>query len=92
MPKACMISHDNVGASMTVGLGVLSAQTHGPQRVLSYLPLSHVAGWNVDVIIPIVGTSMYDDKPATVYFARKYDMSDATIVQRLKFVEPTAFT
>jgi len=59
-------------------------------RILSYLPLSHVAGMMVDIIVPVVVTATY---PAwyTVHFARQYDLSKGTIGDRLRAVRPTMF-
>ena len=50
-----------------------------------YLPLSHVAGMMVDIIVPVVVTATY---PAwyTVHFARQYDLSKGTIGDRLRAV------
>merc|ERR550514_2563890 len=60
------------------------------ERLLSYLPLSHVAGMMVDVIVPVAcSATMPGD--FTVYFARPYDLKDGTIGGRLEFVKPTMF-
>ncbi len=60
------------------------------ERILSYLPLSHVAGMMVDIIAPLVCTSI---KPGygTVYFSRPMDLKSQTIKQRLLAVRPTIF-
>merc|ERR1719317_535284 len=61
-PKAVMISHDNVLFESSLVLRVLSretglAQTAKEERNLSFLPLSHVAGMMVDIVMPLVLTS-----------------------------------
>ena len=67
MPKACMISHDAVLSAVVVLTKRLKEQCfRGPQHAVSYLPLSHVAGWVADIIIPIVMTAQFDDLPTTV--------------------------
>jgi long-chain-fatty-acid--CoA ligase ACSBG len=86
-PKAVMITHDNIifesfGASMCF-------PDIGEERVISYLPLSHVAGMMVDIICPIVLGVLGGN--STVYFARAYDIKASTIVERIKAVRPTMF-
>eukprot|EP00913_Durusdinium_trenchii_P003934 g3643.t1 len=61
-----------------------------PERILSYLPLSHVAGLMVDIAFPVVAsatTSIY----ATTFFARSYDLKQGTLKDRLCVARPTAF-
>jgi len=91
-PKAVMITHDNIifEAKNAVdqidrsrgGTGMLKAG----DRILSYLPLSHVAGMMVDIICPQVML-----EPTTIYFARAYDLKIGTIGDRLRAVKPTVF-
>ncbi len=95
-PKGVMLSHDNICATMGVFLHKVATEgkfLHGEQRVLSYLPLPHVAGWFADVGYPLYWAGKY--APAGVscatYFARPYDIRDSTIAQRLTFVKPTLF-
>jgi long-chain-fatty-acid--CoA ligase ACSBG len=81
-PKAVMISHDNA-----VWTGkMLSKHIDGlfsTDRVISYLPLSHIAAQILDVISPIlVG--------CTVTFARP-DALKGTITMTLAAVKPTIF-
>lgn len=94
-PKAVMISHDNIIfesfclAQMlyeTVGM----AREPKQERIVSYLPLSHVAGFMVDVCSPMVMTAT---KPGwvTAYFARNYDLKAGTIKDRLVVARPTMF-
>jgi len=92
-PKAVMISHDNIlweaqnAASQINGMGIDEAQ---PDRIISYLPLSHVAGMMVDIVCPLVVTALMPSY-TTVYFARPYDLKAGTIGDRLRGVEPTLF-
>jgi long-chain-fatty-acid--CoA ligase ACSBG len=66
-PKACMISHDNLSwmaKSAQTRFRQASAEAWGPsERIVSYLPLSHIAGLLFDVISHSLGGG-------TVYFAR----------------------
>ena len=60
------------------------------ERVISYLPLSHVAGMMVDIVMPMCITA---DKPGwvTTSYARPYDLKASSIGDRLKSVKPTIF-
>ena len=58
--------------------------------IISYLPLSHVAGMMVDIVCPIVGAAVMKSW-VTVYFARPYDLKAGTIGDRLRGVRPTVF-
>ena len=94
-PKAVMLSHDcmlfealtfvNV-AKAHVGLCAAAEQ----ERILSYLPLSHVAGKMVDVCFPFVATAM-TTAWVTAYFARPYDLKAGTLKDRLNVARPTVF-
>jgi len=92
-PKAVMISHDNItfiakSVVHTLPFICETAETH--ERVISYLPLSHVAGMMVDIVLPILCTA---NRPGhfTISFARPYDLKEGTVVDRLKDVLPTIF-
>lgn len=69
-----MMSHDNVvfesTSVMSIGAEHMGfCQKAEQERILSYLPLSHIAGLMVDIVFPIVATAT---SPAhvTTYFAR----------------------
>jgi long-chain-fatty-acid--CoA ligase ACSBG len=87
-----MLSHDNVTFQAQAIIKLIDgfADNTTPERVLSYLPLSHVAGLCMDIVMPV---SVADLKVGTVelYFARPYDLKAGTLAGRLKFVKPTAF-
>lgn len=92
-PKAVMISHDNIIISATGTLYHLPflAKSKGMQeRVLSFLPLSHVAGMMMDIVIPLI---LGAKRPGymTVAFARPYDLKMSSIGDRLRTVQPTMF-
>lgn len=77
-----MLSHDNLtwsAISIIEGLGI----EPGCERLLSYLPLSHVAAQIVDLYIPIVVA-------ATIYFADEGALK-GTLVENLKLAKPTTF-
>jgi len=92
-PKAVMITHDNIIYEASTVCGLIN--THAgvgteTERLISYLPLSHVAGMMVDIICPIVCAA--DLKNAIeVYFARPTDLRKGTIGDRLRAVKPTLF-
>eukprot|EP01062_Namystynia_karyoxenos_P078789 TRINITY_DN8171_c0_g3_i2.p1 TRINITY_DN8171_c0_g3~~TRINITY_DN8171_c0_g3_i2.p1 ORF type:complete len:838 (+),score=242.06 TRINITY_DN8171_c0_g3_i2:85-2514(+) len=92
-PKAVMISHDNV-AYMARSVEAIAPElaTKTQERVISYLPLSHVAGLLMDIAVPMFMTCF---NPAggwfTVYFARPTDLSQMTLAARIQDVRPTIF-
>mmetsp|Transcript_10654 Transcript_10654/g.13907 ORF Transcript_10654/g.13907 Transcript_10654/m.13907 type:complete len:779 (+) Transcript_10654:250-2586(+) len=92
-PKAVMISHDNLYyEAMTVlkgAIGVIGNKNE-EERILSYLPLSHIAGMMIDVVCPVVISGCMKGW-CTVHFARPYDLKRGTIGDRLKTVRPTLF-
>ena len=91
-PKAVMISHDNIifeaRCAMTIipHVGAKAEQ----ERIISFLPLSHVAGMLVDIVMPVAVSA---DKPGwfTCNFARPYDLKAGSIGDRLKCIKPTVF-
>ena len=93
-PKAVMISHDNIIFESSCVLHLLEAQDVGvrpeQERILSYLPLSHVAGMMVDIVTPVVLTSASVGW-MTLYFARNYDLKAGAIKDRLIACKPTIF-
>jgi len=93
-PKAVMLSHDNICFVAAVFIYSIKSSTIGTvacaERIISYLPLSHIAGMVIDIIAPIYLTAR---TPAwcEVSFARPYDLKKSTIANRLRAVKPTAF-
>ncbi|KAJ9455569.1 Very long-chain-fatty-acid--CoA ligase bubblegum [Diplonema papillatum] len=91
-PKAAMISHDNLhfmAWSLRDLVGGVEALA-GEHRLLSYLPLSHVAGMLIDVVVPIVIAAKAGGH-ADVYFARPTDLKDGGLAHRLRACRPTIF-
>lgn len=89
-PKGVMLSHDNVLFNATsLGNDLMeNAPTSDPvnpedQRVVSYLPLSHIAGLQFDLI----GTLLFG---STLYFARP-DALQGSLVETLQWARPTLF-
>lgn len=91
-PKAVMISHDSityeavVATTMMDGIGTTAEE----ERLLSYLPLTHVAGMLVDIIMPLVFTAQTKCW-VSVGFARPYDLKLGSIAMRLNAIKPTVF-
>merc|ERR1719473_2181803 len=92
-PKACMISHD---AAIWISCNAICKENFPSlpreNRVLSYLPLSHIFGLLVDILAPIACAS---EKPhdylCTTYFSRPTDLKKGTIGLRIQSVQPTIF-
>lgn len=95
-PKAVMISHDNVvfesrtlfnrHQRLVGGVGDEPEE----ERILSYLPLSHVAGMMVDVVAPLA-VAAFSPGWICLTFARPYDLSAGSLGDRLRAVQPTIF-
>eukprot|EP00039_Didymoeca_costata_P031340 m.34247 g.34247 ORF g.34247 m.34247 type:complete len:764 (-) comp8694_c0_seq1:2597-4888(-) len=91
-PKAVMISHDNIifeSAAIIAQMPFIGNGTE-EERILSYLPLTHVAGFMVDVIMPLYVTATRAQSLA-VSFARIYDLKAGSLKDRLVAVKPTIF-
>ena len=83
-PKGVMLSHDNVLWSPNLLMTQLKARIDiDDVKVVSYLPLSHVAGQITDYGGNLVNRS-------TIYFARP-DALQGSLVETLKKVRPTIF-
>lgn len=85
-PKACMLSHDNMtwtflsGSSLISGTEVIMSDE---DRIVSYLPLSHIAGLGFDLLSQMrIGLRIYFAKP---------DALAGTLVQTLQWARPTYF-
>merc|ERR1712012_112956 len=94
-PKAVMISHDNITYVGSAVFGVLGQScgvgaSSEEERVLSYLPLSHIAGLAVDVGGQIMIGALTKSNNC-VFFARPYDLKVGTIKDRLCIARPTLF-
>jgi len=89
-PKAVMVSNDNIIFSAANACSNIPMVSANGERIISYLPLSHVAGMMVDIVCPLVMRPKAA-KGCCVHFARPYDLKIGTIGERLKAVKPTIF-
>ena len=96
--KAVMLSHDNViYECATMYESILNDGPDGkailartePLKILSYLPLSHVAGLLFDIVSPINGTALVH--PVEMTFARPTDMKEGTLKFRIQNTRPSFF-
>lgn len=90
-PKAVMMTHDNlVAEARAIPYAFPQIGEAGQERVLSFLPLSHVAALMVDIVMPMVITAV---RPGyvTTHFARPYDLRAGALGDRLRAVKPTIF-
>ncbi|OAF65014.1 hypothetical protein A3Q56_07268 [Intoshia linei] len=81
-PKAVMLSHDNMIWTASQFYNEIGEECDR-EKLISYLPLSHVAAQMLDIIFPIV-------KSCTVYFAQPTSLK-GTLVNTLNEVKPTLF-
>lgn len=81
-PKGVMLSHDNV---IWIGIGTsrMARMEYGVHKVVSYLPLSHIAAQVMDLYAPIA-------LAGTTYFAQP-DALKGTLVETLREVRPSGF-
>eukprot|EP00927_Polykrikos_kofoidii_P054443 TRINITY_DN48856_c0_g1_i1.p1 TRINITY_DN48856_c0_g1~~TRINITY_DN48856_c0_g1_i1.p1 ORF type:complete len:741 (+),score=113.13 TRINITY_DN48856_c0_g1_i1:49-2271(+) len=93
-PKAVMIHHDALIAqgAMTSDpeAGLVPGYEGGNARIISYLPLSHIAGSLMDIFLPVYFSGKNRMK-GTIFFARPYDLKEMTLALRIQFVRPTVF-
>ena len=80
-PKGVMLSHDNI--TWTTKLAIRNFKLGPGARVLSYLPLSHVAGQMFDIHAPLC-------LQGCTYFADKNVMK-GSLVDNLNWAKPTVF-
>lgn len=81
-PKAVMLSHDNLTWD-ALSIGERIGLNRGTERVVSYLPLSHVAAQVVDIYLTM-------SSGAAVYFADK-DALKGSLLNSLLEIHPTKF-
>lgn len=81
-PKAVMMSHDNLTWNTKTACNIHKFEK-GNFRILSYLPLSHIAGNMVDIHAP-----MY--MAGTTYFADK-NVLKSTLLDNTNWCKPTVF-
>jgi len=104
-PKAVMISHDNMlyeayssCESLFGGLGLATSALPTQLRIVSYLPLSHVAAQMLDLAGPLLvtavgngwGPAAFGQIHYTTWFARP-DALKGTLKDTLKAARPTVF-
>lgn len=85
-PKACMLSHDNLAWTVQSAFQAITNPIDPfteEERIVSYLPLSHIAG----LIFDVISQTKMGNK---VYFARP-DALQGSIVLTLQWAKPTYF-
>jgi len=88
-PKGVMISHDNATWTARSNVEHNPKITAGDLRVVSYLPLSHIAAQIIDIHSPLI-CIVDKHRPATVYFARP-DALKGSLKETLILARPTVF-
>jgi long-chain-fatty-acid--CoA ligase ACSBG len=85
--KGVVITHENIMASLTsLSQELISSENVNitiEERIVSYLPLNHIAGQLFDIYMPIYILG-------TVYFADK-DALKSSLVNTMIYVKPTIF-
>jgi long-chain-fatty-acid--CoA ligase ACSBG len=82
-PKGAMLSHDNIAWTCRVFANNFVEGGVFPGRVVSYLPLSHIAAQMIDIQYPLYsGTCTYFAQP---------DCLKGSLTNTLKEIQPTVF-
>jgi len=83
LPKAAMLSHDNLTFTAQVMNKSYLLKDKGQEKVVSYLPLSHIAASMMDIFVMMTcqGSTYFADKGAL----------KGTLTTTLKEVNPTLF-
>lgn len=84
LPKGVMLSHNNILWTTKAVLKIVGITKDTPERVLSYLPLSHVAAQMVDVYMPLVIAG-------ETWFAESSDLKKGTLGNKLRECHPSIF-
>jgi long-chain-fatty-acid--CoA ligase ACSBG len=82
-PKGAMLSHDNIAWTCRVFANNFVEDGVFPGRVVSYLPLSHIAAQMIDIQYPLYSG-------ACTYFAQ-HDCLKGSLTNTLKEIQPTVF-
>lgn len=82
-PKGVMLSHDNITWTSNSLMVQFENLQMGKECVVSYLPLSHIAGQMLDLFLTLTVAG-------TVYFAEK-DAMKGSLIKTLTEVRPTVF-
>jgi long-chain-fatty-acid--CoA ligase ACSBG len=89
--KGCQISHDNITWEVSTVMKLNPALGEaGQERIISFLPLSHVAALTIDIALPMIITARCAGY-GTTHFARPYDLKAGSLGDRLRAVRPTVF-
>lgn len=83
-PKGVMLSHDNITWTARAHMEHNPIFSSEPMRVLSFLPLSHIAPIMFELFVPFTCMSVYNQK-ATIFFAK----SSSIGVKELTWCRPT---
>ncbi|XP_078407027.1 long-chain-fatty-acid--CoA ligase ACSBG2-like [Cetorhinus maximus] len=83
VPKGAMLSHDNLTWTANIAGQMVDVNPAAKEKVISFLPMSHVAAQMLDIWIPI-------KFGAATYFASP-DALKGTLLDTMREIHPTAF-
>jgi len=89
-PKAVMASHDNMTWTCCSMMESIPLFDDAPNRIISYLPLSHIAAQMADIVAPLTMTARNAISACTVTFARP-DALKGSLGLTLAATQPTLF-
>jgi len=90
-PKGVLLSQDSLTYSATQVANGLLTKDVKKMRILSYLPLNHIAGQMLDIVAPLYISSRKDGEFATIYFPAICFLKKTCFKEQLKDASPTLF-
>jgi long-chain-fatty-acid--CoA ligase ACSBG len=92
-PKGVMLSQDALtwSAETLANKVLVKSPPGGQMRIISYLPLNHVAGQMLDIIAPLVMSSLETGMYTTVYFPAACYVKKRCFKEQLVDAKPTLF-
>jgi long-chain-fatty-acid--CoA ligase ACSBG len=92
-PKGVMLTHDSITwAAGQIAKALLTTKPKdGQMRIMSYLPLNHVAGQMLDIISPIFLTAQHEGEYTTVFFPAMCYLKKRCSIETLSDTNPTLF-
>lgn len=83
LPKGVMLSHDNIVWTTKTVINMVGLSTDNIEKIVSYLPLSHVAAQMIDIYMPLICAG-------ETWFAQPTALK-GTLVDSLNDAKPTIF-
>jgi len=90
-PKGVLLSQDAITYSATQVANELLTKDVPHTRIVSYLPLNHIAGQMLDIVAPLYISSRSSGQYATTFFPATCFLKKTCFKEQLKDASPTLF-